>query len=160
MTKEFQKKNLFIKGLSKTEYFRNYRKIHREKIREQAKTNYYKNLTQKRAYYKSYAQKHPELRRAYYNRHRIQEKARTKENLRKRKEYFVAQKGGKCSICGYFKNLSALEFHHEVPLRKEMRKRDKFENTHSKWFDLTKVILICSNCHKELHNPQLLRKEP
>ena len=37
----------------------------------------------------------------------------------KRKYEAVLARGGKCEICGYNKNLSALEFHHKDPSEKE-----------------------------------------
>lgn len=61
--------------------------------------------------------------------------------------------GGKCSICGYNKCLDALEFHHENPKEKEFKLGSG--NTMS-WKDykkeVEKCILICSNCHKEIHS--------
>ena len=62
--------------------------------------------------------------------------------------------GGKCSRCGYNKwCVDALEFHHENPNEKEFKLGSG--NTMS-WKDykkeLQKCILICSNCHKEIHS--------
>jgi len=61
--------------------------------------------------------------------------------------------GGKCSICGYSKCIDALEFHHRVPAQKEFRLGAG--NTIS-WREykkeLSKCILVCSNCHKEIHS--------
>src|ERR1039458_7878482 len=37
----------------------------------------------------------------------------------KRKIKMVEYKGGKCCICGYNKNLAALDFHHKNPLTKD-----------------------------------------
>lgn len=61
--------------------------------------------------------------------------------------------GGKCSICGYNKCLDALEFHHEDPSVKEFKLGSG--NTMS-WkiykSEALKCILVCSNCHKEIHS--------
>ena len=61
--------------------------------------------------------------------------------------------GGKCSICGYDKCMDALEFHHEDPSIKEFRLGSG--NTMS-WkaykSEALKCILVCSNCHKEIHS--------
>lgn len=77
-----------------------------------------------------------------------------KLNHLKRKLEMVEYKGGKCSRCGYNKNLSALEFHHIDPSNKSFEisyyaamKWDRIKN------ELDKCILLCSNCHKEEHNP-------
>lgn len=61
--------------------------------------------------------------------------------------------GGKCSICGYNKCVDALEFHHKDPKQKDFRLGAG--NTMS-WKgykrELSKCILVCSNCHKEIHS--------
>ena len=60
--------------------------------------------------------------------------------------------GGKCSICGYNKCVDALEFHHKDPTIKEFKLGSG--NTMS-WKEYKnealKCILVCSNCHKEIH---------
>ena len=61
--------------------------------------------------------------------------------------------GGKCSICGYDKCMDALEFHHEDPSIKEFKLGSG--NTMS-WkaykSEALKCILLCLNCHKEIHS--------
>ena len=67
-----------------------------------------------------------------------------------RKQQAVEALGGKCQYCGYNRSVAALEFHHT---------RDKsFEigdGLNRSWKviqeELEKCILICSNCHAELH---------
>jgi hypothetical protein len=65
--------------------------------------------------------------------------------------------GSKCSVCGYSKNISALAFHHKDPSSKEFslsaRGRDVAWSKYAK--EVEKCILICHNCHFELHNPHL-----
>ena len=69
------------------------------------------------------------------------------------KERAVYLLGSKCSICSYDKCIDALEFHHEDPKEKEFKL--SLGNTIS-WDDYKreamKCILVCSNCHKEIHN--------
>lgn len=75
----------------------------------------------------------------------------------KRKYEAVLQKGGKCEECGYDKNLSALEFHHLNPEEKEFQIDERhFANRSLEVLqkELDKCILLCSNCHRELHHPQ------
>lgn len=66
----------------------------------------------------------------------------------------IEYKGGKCEKCGYDKNISALEFHHIDPSIKKFN----LSNTRRSWDEtkkeLDKCMLVCSNCHRELHNPQ------
>lgn len=75
----------------------------------------------------------------------------------KRKKLFVQKLGGHCSVCGYSKNLSALNFHHINPKKKSFeldlrslsnRKQSLIDS------EIAKCILLCSNCHTELHNPK------
>lgn len=73
------------------------------------------------------------------------------------------KRGGKCVRCGYDKCIKALEFHHLDPSKKDFT----ISNDHFKLIDAIneskKCILICSNCHKELHDNlwsiEELRKE-
>lgn len=70
----------------------------------------------------------------------------------KNKKKSVEYKGGKCIVCGYNKCLSALEFHHVNPKEKDFSistyKNKKFEDLKK---ELDKCVLVCSNCHKEIH---------
>ena len=60
--------------------------------------------------------------------------------------------GGKCCRCGYNKCIDALEFHHTNQNEKEFKLGSG--NTMS-WkeykAEVLKCILVCSNCHKEIH---------
>ena len=76
--------------------------------------------------------------------------SRKRENLTLKA---IEYKGGCCSICGYSKCVAALEFHHTDAAQKEFgisskgytRSWDKVKN------ELDKCILVCSNCHREIH---------
>lgn len=76
-----------------------------------------------------------------------------------RKTHFVNQFGGKCSICGYSKNLAALCFHHiDGGKTKEFGVDSRqFSNRSIAALEkeLKKCILICSNCHMQEHYPEL-----
>lgn len=64
--------------------------------------------------------------------------------------------GSKCSICGYNKNYSVLEFHHLDPLLKEFSIGNLKNGNYDKALnEAKKCVLLCSNCHKELHHPDL-----
>lgn len=76
----------------------------------------------------------------------------------KRKYEAIIARGGKCQVCGYNKNISALEFHHLDTNKKEYQLDSRrFSNTSIEKLEqeLDKCILLCSNCHKELHYPDL-----
>jgi hypothetical protein len=77
--------------------------------------------------------------------------------LRRRKKLkilAVEYKGGKCEKCGYNKFIGALEFHHLDPKEKDFSISDS-GSTRS-WErlkkELDKCIIVCSNCHKEIHS--------
>jgi hypothetical protein len=75
-----------------------------------------------------------------------------------RKKQLVEMGGGKCSRCGYKKNLSALTFHHLNSKEKNF-KLDMRSLSNRKFPDVLneykKCNLLCHNCHSEIHNPDL-----
>lgn len=64
----------------------------------------------------------------------------------------VEYKGGKCVQCGYNKSMAALEFHHIDPNIKE---QNIAKYSTRQWdavkVELDKCILVCANCHREIH---------
>ncbi|QNN45370.1 hypothetical protein H9L17_08995 [Thermomonas brevis] len=75
-----------------------------------------------------------------------------------RKLELVEVCGGKCSRCGYARNMAALSWHHLDPELKAFnldvrslsnRNRDAIDA------ELRKCILLCANCHAEAHFPEL-----
>ena len=74
------------------------------------------------------------------------------ESWRKRKKKaLVEYKGGKCQYCGYSKCIEALEFHHLDPNIKSFTISGKSKSFNSLKSEVDKCILVCSNCHKEIH---------
>ena len=65
----------------------------------------------------------------------------------------IEYKGNKCSICDYNKCIGALEFHHLDPNEKEFGISAKGYTRSWELVkkELDKCILVCSNCHRELH---------
>lgn len=76
------------------------------------------------------------------------------EDGNKSKEKAVNYMGGKCSSCGYHKCIRALEFHHLDPSKKSKNynKRFKTWGFEKKKKELENCILLCSNCHREIHS--------
>lgn len=66
----------------------------------------------------------------------------------------VEYMGGCCSICGYDKCIRALEFHHLDPDKKskDYNKNFKLWSFERQKKELEHCILVCSNCHREIHN--------
>ena len=74
-----------------------------------------------------------------------------------RKLELIRARGGSCSICGYNNNLSALTFHH---ISEEKNFKLDMRSLSNRTFQVVlaeskKCILVCHNCHAELHNPHL-----
>lgn len=75
-----------------------------------------------------------------------------KKRRKERKSELVEKLGGKCSVCGYSKNMASFSFHH-------VNQEDKTENIskilHYKlsyyMAEAGKCILLCENCHREKH---------
>lgn len=59
-----------------------------------------------------------------------------------------------CSKCGYNKCFAALDFHHINPSDKEfgLAKAIYLTPTQARVAELNKVVVLCSNCHRELHS--------
>ena len=74
--------------------------------------------------------------------------------VQRRKKINVIDKfGGECCLCGYKKCINALEFHHLDKDKKEENPayiimRWSYERAKK---ELDKCILVCSNCHREIH---------
>ena len=91
--------------------------------------------------------------RTYADRREIN-KASVAKRRRAMKQLLVEERGGKCERCGYDKCIAALEWHHLDPSAKEggiigttagiVRQRE----------EASKCILVCANCHRELHYEQ------
>ena len=72
---------------------------------------------------------------------------------KKIKSMAIIYKGGECIFCGYSRCAGALEFHHLDPKGKDFglgqngltRSWKRTQN------ELDKCIMVCSNCHKEIH---------
>lgn len=57
-----------------------------------------------------------------------------------------------CSICKYSKCKQALEFHHLNPSEKEFKISEMGTFTEDKIIkELEKCMLVCANCHREIH---------
>ena len=89
----------------------------------------------------------------YYERNKEEIYKRKQDRIFKCKKEFKKLLGGKCSICNYNKCLAALEFHHNSG-EKEGHVSWIIKNFSRKkgLKEIKKCILLCANCHRELHN--------
>ena len=70
---------------------------------------------------------------------------------RRAKIKLVEYKGGECEKCGYDKCIDALEFHHNDPSEKDFTISGKSWSFDRLRDEVDKCIMVCSNCHKEIH---------
>lgn len=65
----------------------------------------------------------------------------------------IALKGGACQACGYSRSVRALHFHHLDPSQKDFRISGKNVKSWDRvQEELKKCILLCANCHAEVHD--------
>lgn len=73
---------------------------------------------------------------------------------RRTKHRMVEAMGGRCCLCGYNACEESLDFHHLDPNDKEMS-FGKVRGNPTAWaniiIELRKCILVCGNCHGEIH---------
>ena len=79
-------------------------------------------------------------------------KASVIKRRKQNKLVLVEYKGGKCEICGYNKCVEALEFHHLDPSTKEAKNLGTTASIAKQKAEADKCILVCANCHREIHN--------
>ena len=143
--KKYWEENKHIIIIKRRDYFRENREKHLQQKREEYKRNSkkYKESSKK------WRLRNPDKTYEY-------EKKRWYEEQKILKNYFKIKAGGKCSICGYSKNLSVLEWHHKNEKEKDFvigKKRITFRNYSMFQKEIGKCILLCCNCHKEKHFP-------
>lgn len=67
------------------------------------------------------------------------------------KQKVVEFLGGSCAICGYDRCISALEGHHYDDFTKEFNISSRKAWSDELEAELKKVVLLCANCHREVH---------
>jgi len=73
----------------------------------------------------------------------------------------IEYKGGRCQVCGYNRCIDAMEFHHVDSSGKDFSISEKgYTRSWAKVKEeLDKCMLLCANCHREIHaNTQLSRE--
>jgi predicted HNH restriction endonuclease len=64
----------------------------------------------------------------------------------------VAYLGGQCRICKYDKCPAAFDFHHTDPMEKDFNISAGLTSWERIQPELDKCVLLCSNCHREVHD--------
>lgn len=71
---------------------------------------------------------------------------RTKQNA-------LIYKGGKCIVCSYNRTVRSIHFHHVDPTKKQHRIGCGITRSWEKIkLELDKCVVLCSNCHGEVHD--------
>lgn len=71
------------------------------------------------------------------------------------KDRIIQAMGGSCCICGYNKTHRSMALHHIDPTQKELSfgaLRASPKNWDSIVCELRKCVLVCNNCHGEIHD--------
>ena len=82
-------------------------------------------------------------------------KAKQKKEAKERNKAFVKRYKSiyGCSVCSYKKSLSALHFHHLHSKKKEITNMYGYSRESVKE-EMRKCILVCANCHSEIHDKE------
>lgn len=73
-----------------------------------------------------------------------------KHRIKERAVYIM---GGKCQCCGYNKSIRALHFHHvDASTKKFSISSGVTRNWEDTLYELRKCVLVCANCHMEIHD--------
>ena len=75
------------------------------------------------------------------------------ERRRQIKQLVIEAFDSKCCVCNYNKFPGALEFHHINPEEKEFKISRMLTRSFKETVkELKKCILVCANCHREIHS--------
>lgn len=78
----------------------------------------------------------------------------TTEYRKRRKLNLIKVSGSQCNLCGYHKSPNALEFHHIDASQKSygIASKGTCHDLESDLAEIKKCILVCANCHREIHD--------
>lgn len=73
-------------------------------------------------------------------------------NVQAKRDRAYAEIASACKLCGYNRCISALEWHHLDPSKKEITPAKVFSRSWDNIVkELIKCVLLCANCHREVH---------
>lgn len=85
----------------------------------------------------------------------------TTEYRKRRKLNLIKVSGSQCNLCGYHKSINALEFHHIDASQKNygIATKGTCHDLESDLTEIKKCILVCANCHREIHDGNYTAEE-
>ena len=82
-----------------------------------------------------------------------QQRGYREKHLKRYKHIIAGYKANGCSICGYNKCANAIGFHHKNPTEKNTSiARLRYASAEKILEEIEKCIVICANCHAEIHS--------
>ena len=124
------------------------KKIYRDTNRDTVRESNRKYRESNRDKIRKWNKKH---RDSHMDRYRELQREYAKKIIRDRKTEAILNFGGSCSKCGYSftkENIAAFDFHHKEDSSKKDGINFRLLNYKE---ELKKCILLCSNCHRILH---------
>lgn len=114
----------------------------------------YKDPEKRREYQRNYKR---EYMRNYRKTHK--DMRNRQKNRRAKKQKVIEYMGSKCRNCGYDRNMAVLELHHPNG-DKDYRGTRYVSWSWKRIMEevIPKTILLCTNCHREEHNPTLQKE--
>ena len=137
----------------------------REKFIKQHKEYYHQHKVEANyrssEWYKNNLQDAKKRSKKYYELHKIECLQRAYKHRRKKIDWFISFMGATklhCERCRYDKSFAAIEIHHLDSTQKENYRDNfsvwirqySFEHFQQKILE-TEFLILCSNCHAELH---------
>lgn len=115
------------------------------------------NKARRAAWFKKYRKERNEYFLEYARRRRREQgmqpfEQHERENRRTRRNMILGIFGRRCAICGYDRCARSLHVHHKDPSRKQGDK----DYQRKSFIDFDNLIVLCSNCHFEVHDGLLI----
>jgi hypothetical protein len=78
-----------------------------------------------------------------------------KQRAKEFKKSIFIERGSKCEICGYGKNIHCIDFHHIDPAKKDLEPTKAFRKNNIEEIrkEIDKCQMLCKNCHNDIHHP-------